>query len=469
MKVKTIRSSWWEGYGYRLDCQPYLQGALETKVILEQLSVPKDPLRTLTAGHDGGIYNGPQFVRHYVDSPEYGVPFLGSGSMLQADLSGLPLLSRRDAYSSHLSYLEVKPGMTLISCSGTIGRTVFARRQMEGMWSSQHIMKVVADTAKILPGYLYAFLSSRFGISLVASGTYGSIIQSIEPEHIADIPVPRFDPKLEGKIHDLVEEAAELRTKASEMFQDVLAEFEDAAGLPSSTDLRAKPSRHFVTVSASELHDRMDTNYHRAYHYDATRPFISKAVPWKSVGEMAVSVIEPIRFKRVEHDDEKYSIPFFGTGALGDIDPQPLYRISAFLAIDDYRVTEETVLIPRSGQICGIIGTAFQPIGLVLNAAVTEDAIRINCRDREDAGYIFLALRSEVGIRQLKSRAFGGSIPHLDVKNVGSVRIADLQRAEVARFGREACKIAAMRTRAIEKELQAKRLVGEAIEAAGAA
>jgi len=71
----------------------------------------------VTAGHDGGIFNGPKFSRTWVDDPDYGVPFVGSSAMLMADLSNLPLLRRKDAESARLSYLRLSPGMTLISFS----------------------------------------------------------------------------------------------------------------------------------------------------------------------------------------------------------------------------------------------------------------------------------------------------------------------------------------------------------------
>src|SRR5882724_3156466 len=116
MITKTIRSSWWEGFGYRLDCQPYLAGALETKILLDRIALPKEPLGTLTTGHEGGIYNGPQFRRVYVESAEFGVPFVGSSSMLYSDFSHLPYLSKDEAHSNRLKYLELRRGMSLISC-----------------------------------------------------------------------------------------------------------------------------------------------------------------------------------------------------------------------------------------------------------------------------------------------------------------------------------------------------------------
>jgi len=89
-----VRASWFADQSYRLDASPYLSGAYEARKLLERLSVPKVPLHTLTAGHEGGIYNGPKFSRLYVNDPAYGVPFLRSTDMLEADFSWLPLLHK---------------------------------------------------------------------------------------------------------------------------------------------------------------------------------------------------------------------------------------------------------------------------------------------------------------------------------------------------------------------------------------
>jgi hypothetical protein len=207
-----VTSAWPLLNGRRLDSRPYMSGAVEARVLLEKLPAQKIPLKTLTAGYSGGIYNGPQFVRRYVDDPAYGVPFLTSSTMLLSDFSKVGLLSKNDAFSPKLDYLRLEEGMTLISCSGTIGRMVYARPDMAGMWSSQDILKVVPDPAKILPGYLYAYLSSRFGVPLVVEGTYGAVIQHIEPHHIADLPVPRLGEEIEQAAHEGIDRAAQLRS-----------------------------------------------------------------------------------------------------------------------------------------------------------------------------------------------------------------------------------------------------------------
>jgi type I restriction enzyme S subunit len=208
--ARIVRSSWLEEGGRRLDCNPYMSGALEARDALKALKARKDPLKSLTAGHAGGIYNGPMFVRNYVESSVYGVPFITSGNMLRSDLTVLPFLRKKDAQSQRLSYLRLRAGTSLISCSGTIGRMAYVRPDMVSMWSSQDVLKVVPDESKIPPGYLHAFLSSKYGVPLVVSGTYGAIIQHIEPEHIAELPVPRFGEEFESRVHAKVDEAANL-------------------------------------------------------------------------------------------------------------------------------------------------------------------------------------------------------------------------------------------------------------------
>jgi len=299
-------------------------------------------------------------------------------------------------------------------------------------------------------------------VPLLVSGTYGSIIQHLEPHQIAGLPVPRLGDILEHEIHILVEQAAALRVKASAEFHNAIIGVEEAAGLPSFKDLQKSPKNLAIEVRSSDLEGRMDTNFHRGYHHDAVRPYKSHQAKGKTVASVAREIVEPVRFKRHEHDAD-LGVPLFGTGMLGDIDPQPLYRIAPFAGIDDYYVDERSVLVPRSGQIYGIIGRAFQPVGLVLKSVVTEDAIRVTCKTPTEAGYVFLALRSECGMRQLKARCFGGSIPHLDVTNIGKVLIPDLGPSKERELGGRACRVLQLRTDAINKENRAVELVENAL------
>ena len=181
--ASPVRLEWLLQQNVRLDARPYVGGAFEARDLLKRLRVPVEPLQHLTAGYDGGLYNGPQFrLGNFVQDREHGVPFLGSADMLEGDLSRPPLLSRVEAESAKLAYLRLEAGMTLISCSGTVGRVAYTRPAMDGMWSSQDMIKAVPTGMLVQPGYLFAVLASRFLYApILINSRTGTGIRHLEP------------------------------------------------------------------------------------------------------------------------------------------------------------------------------------------------------------------------------------------------------------------------------------------------
>ena len=470
MKEKLVPSAWLVQQGRRLDCGPYLSGAVEAKLLLRGLPVRCSELRELTHGYEGGIFKGPMFSRNYVSNPNFGVSFLSSSGILHAEFTYADLLRWIDANSPRLAPLQLEEGMTLVSRSGTIGRMAYTRAEMNGMWSSQHVLKVVPDPNLVRPGYLYAFLSGRFGVPLIVGGTYGAIVQHIEPGHISDLPVPLAPEAIQDDAHRLVAEAAEMRTLASAELRAVTREIENAAGLPP-LDIRYASARPDTTlVKASSLHGRMDGLFHSNYHQEALA--LLMALPEgrrTTVGELADRVFQPPIFKRISVEDSRYGAPFFGTSALMRADPDASYLLSRRTkGFANLFVDETTVLIPRSGQLVGIIGHAVLPHGDALGGAITEDAIRVFCPGPSVAGYLFACLSSEHGRRQLKVRAFGSSIPHLNEATIEGVVVPRLDDAQMEDFGRRAFAARTARHEAVYKEREARALVEDWIERQGA-
>ena len=470
MKEKLVPSTWVEQQGRRLDCGPYLSGAMEAKLLLQNLPVRHAELRDLTYGHEGGIYKGPLFSRNYVSDPANGVPFLSSSSMLHAEFTYADLLRKKDATSVRLAPLRLEEGMTLVVRSGTIGRMAYARAEMNGMWSSEHVLKIVPDPSKIRPGYLYAFLSGRFGVPLVVGETYGAIVQHIEPGHLFDLPVPLAPEAIQDDVHRLVREAAAMRTSASAELRMVVREIEDAAGLPP-LDIRYASARPDTSlVKASTLRGRMGGLFHSNYHQEALAPL--QKLPENrraTVGELASRVFQPPIFKRIAVEDPRHGAPFFGTSALMRADPDASYVLSKRTkGFDNLFVDETTVLIPRSGQLVGIIGHAVVPYGDVVSGAVTEDAIRLFSRNEVTAGFLLACLSSEYGRRQLKARAFGSSIPHLDESRVAGVVVPRLDDAQMEEFGLRAFAARTARHEAVYREREARAVVDHWIDRQGA-
>jgi type I restriction enzyme S subunit len=105
------------------------------------------------------------------------------------------------------------------------------------------------------------------------------------------------------------------------------------------------------------------------------------------------------------------------------------------------------------------------PYGDIIGGAVSEDAIRINCHTEQDAGFLFVFLSSEHGFRQLKARAFGSSIPHLDIRQIGSCLVPARSEQLWAEVGKMGLEVSRLRGEAINLDRKARALVERAISA----
>src|SRR5262249_16895324 len=151
---------------------------------------------------------------------------------------------------------------------------------------------------------------------------------------------------------------------------------------------------------------------------------------------------------------------FFGTAAIMRSDPEPeQYVAKRTPGIDGLVVKATDILVPRSGQLVGIIGHAVLPHGDIVGGAVTEDAIRITAPDAATARELFVRRSAEYGRRQLKARAFGSSIPHLDVRMIRATVLPRLDDGLRNALGTRAFAVATARSEAVGKEREARALV----------
>ncbi|HBO3041392.1 methylation-associated defense system restriction endonuclease subunit S MAD5 [Pseudomonas aeruginosa] len=465
-QCKVVPSIWIEHNGRRLDCGPYVSGAIEARELLSQLNTT--PLSELTTGHKGGIYNGSPFVRNYVDDSEHGVPFLTTSSVVQADLSNLSLLSKRDAYSRQLRFLEIKPGMTLITCSGVIGRMTFARTDMDGVWSNQDIIKVVPNPDLIKPGYLYAYLCSRFGVPLVVSGTYGAIIQHIEPQHIADLPVPRLG-AAEDEAHKLIQQAADDRVKASQLIADAISNVYENLGMPLPDSVE-KINRPSVTTQPSNLIlKRMDSYYYAQENVDARIAF-DRAGSEHGVAKLGdvAEVWIPTIFKRQYVDDPRYGCPYFTGKEIYELLPATeLYLKRDVAESNRLLLATGMILIQDSGQVSGLIGRPVMVGAHLDGAACTNNMVRVRATESTDGGYIFAVLSTVYGIRLLKREASGSSIPHLEEGRIRNLPIPWPKDSVRRVIGEKIVKAMSLRDASVDAENMARALVEHTIEEGG--
>jgi len=470
-QCKTIPSKWLEKDGRRLDCGPYMSGALEARELIKHLHT--EPLNSLTDGYKEGIYNGSPFVRNYVNDPEHGVRFLTTSSMLQSDLSNIPLLSKKDATSNKLHFLEIKQKMILITCSGSIGRMAYARKDMEGTWSNQDILKVVADDNKIKSGYLYAYLSSCFGIPIVLSGTYGAIIQHIEPSHIADLPVPRLR-AIENHVHELIQKSADMLSE----YQRLLSEATEKIFLlskvsnPSSFEWFSNKKDLGFIISSCKLGNSL-----RAWNHSSRAMKIFNEIKKKKYSLLGELIDDEwlrwrVMFKRIFAEPE-YGIEVITQKPLFNLKPKGKWISKSYLLnhSDKYVVPDETILIAKQGTLgekelycrCEFITGE-----KALNRAYSDHCMRVVVKEESiHPGYLYAFLRSNVGFRLLRSLSEGSKQQDLHWRTVPKIPIPRLELKEENKIGEMVRLAYKLRNDAVELDDQARTLVEEAIKTGG--
>ena len=457
MKIKSIPRKWLESNGCRLDCGPYMSGAFEARMAIAALSAKKIPLKELTAGGLSGIFKGKMVKRIFVNDKIHGVPFLNTSDMLGSDLAHVSRIPKKIADTDSDCYL--KPETILISAAGTIGRTVFAREDMAGMFACSDIMKVIPDTGKIPSGYLYAFLSSDFGVPLVTAGTFGSIILHIEPSDLADIQVPRFSSQFEEEVHDLIIRASKLRTEAVKLITESRIRF-DVFGREVLNRQQEYPI--ISTVSSKNIIGRLEAAYH-----DPIAETIADGITngrHKYVKDLCKEVSLPGIFKRIYIEDAEYGAPYYSGGAIFWLEPIHKEILSKKTSLfDDVQIRNGTILIQAFGQKGGLIGRVAW-VGKHLDAACTTHMlVRVIAKDDGVPGYLFAYLSSDIGYAQIIRLPFGGSIPHFTEKQIADLPVPMLEDAEVQEINDNVLKAMSLRDEALQLELEARGMVTQAI------
>lgn len=162
-----------------------------------------------------------RFKRVYVGEGE-GRVFIGGKQLHELDPSNKKYLSLSQHGERIEKQLELHENMTLITCSGTIGKVALVGRHWEKWAANQHIIRIVPASENIA-GYLNIFLASEYGYHLITRYTYGAVIDEIDATHVSNIPIPLLkNHDIQKRINDLALEANQKRYEAYKLEQKAL-------------------------------------------------------------------------------------------------------------------------------------------------------------------------------------------------------------------------------------------------------
>ena len=387
-------------------------------------------------GQDGFIkeaFVGSRFKRIYTEN-SCDIPFF-----LPSDIENVyPKASKyiSSKTDTDIESLRVKANMLLMSVSGTIGKTAIVRNRLDNCVFSHDLLRVYFK-GKYDLGYVYAFLNTEVGLLILQSNNYGAVIDHIEPEHLANVPIPNAPEELKKVIHSLVVESYDLRDKSNDLIEEAQDLLYKELQLPDINTIKGenyaenKGFKNYV-VKTSELNGRLDGSYHIPEVEEIIKVISKNAAEVTTLGDNRISsnVILPGRFKRI-YVDKDHGVPFFGGKQLLSLNPTNIKYLS--LTHHGDRIENQLLLeknmcaVTCSGTIGKVMIVPKHWEGWTLN----QHVMRIKPTSGNVAGYIYAWLDSPYAKPLIIRNTYGAVVDEIDDDQLSTVAIPLLKNKDL--------------------------------------
>ena len=412
MKTGAINYSIKAQAGLRFDASFHLSEGL---VVKRQIaSSPYEMLTIKDVSSD--IFYGNRAKRVYVSKREHGIPFLSSSDILQADLENVKLASKK--YTPCIEQMTLKKGWTLISRSGTIGNCAFANAKHAQKLASEDVIRLVPNNI-LRGGLVYAYLASNHGHSLLTQGTFGAVIQHIEPNFIASLPIPKFPDEFQKEVDDLIQESAQLREEAAEALKKAHDFIEEKFDVASEK----KSSRVSIQSIISSHNKRFEAFYHTSSNrsvYD----YITSNFEYKTLGELTSNIFRPGIFKR---EYVANGVTFLGGAdilmAIPDSDKKLSFR--QVEKMPELKVKKNWILVTCGGTIGNTVLIDAQ----LEKCVISQHVMRVVPKDDILKGYLFAVLSSKIGKDLITMFTTGSVIPQIEAHHLELVPVPLLDKS----------------------------------------
>lgn len=447
----TIRLSEVFDAGVRLEASAFSVEAHNAVTALENSGLQLMPLYGEGGLCQGGYYPH-RFKQIYVTS-DNGVPFLSSSEIISLRPTTARFVSKK--HTPKLNMLLPQKWDVLISRSGTIGNVGLATESFLGQALSEHAIRLQAsnpDTA----GYIAAFLRSRYGRPQIIQGTYGSVVDQIEPEHLKRVVIPDLQPIRQIAIGRLMCQAGELRDEANKLLGEADRLLHERLNLPCLKDIAPTEKDAFISkIKASQLMGRLEGSFHDPLAIAAEKELNKLPVAVATVGDPRVTKeVRAITKFRKRTYVEKGGIPLLSSKQLFQIDPVDVKRLAKGAHTKDLpeiQLEENMIAVTRSGTI----GRVQIIPAYMAKWTASEHATRFLASEDMNPGYLYAWLASDYGYCLITRNSYGSVILEVDKEMFSSVPIPLLESSVRDEIGNLVLKANQLRDEAWRNEQEA--------------
>lgn len=408
MKIGHIHRMSMNPCGLRFDSSYHLSDGVTVK---RDIAASPYPLMLIGKAAER-IFIGGRARRVYVKDKKHGIPFLSSSDILQADLENVKLASKK--YTPNIEEMTLQKGWTLITRSGTIGNCAFANAKHAQKLTSEHVIRLVPNNI-LKQGYIYAYLASKPGYSLLTQGTFGAVIQHIEPAFVASLPIPVLPESFQQEVDGLIQESARLREEATDALDKAVSYFNQQYPIKDRTSVCYTKKLKSLGLGFAAYNNNIEVD-------DFIAKFDSNSL---RIADITTSVFAPPLFKHIYLSQDN-GYPFMTGSELTKFNMRYYRWLSprGVKNIKDYVVKKGMLLLYKSGTTDGgILGNVFIADKKLDGCCLSDHVIRIVFNDDKMAYWAFAFLRSNGAIKMLQRLATGTMIPFITPERVSNMLI----------------------------------------------
>lgn len=376
-------------------------------------------------------YHRPRFKRVWVEKSLY--PIYQPGQIL--DIDPVPSGYISEITDTDIDALRVKKGQILLTCSGTIGNTSIVTDGLDNEIFSHDLIRITCKEDENI-GYLYAYLNTEIGKTILETNNYGAVISHIEPEHLDKVPIPNASISIKKRINSLVQESFELRDNSNKLMKEAISILKENLKVSDIDELNKKLFKNTneienYSVKLSETSLRFDVSFCKPIYKEMSNNIKENSYEIISLGDerLTSSIILAGVFKRV-YVEKQNGYPFLGGREITQLNP----KVDKYLSKKHHKaryekelkISENTILITDRGTIGKV---AITPKHLE-NYAVSQNVIKVNCINDFMAGYIYAFLASDYGINLIKKETYGSVVDMIDDNNLRNIMIPILKDKE---------------------------------------
>lgn len=360
------------------------------------------------------VFNPPVFKRQFCKNTPRAVPYFQSSDVQSASERSAVYIYKGQAQSLNLL---VKENDILVTGFGTIGNTRLVSKFQDGVCYANNVCRIRTTEHT---GFIYAFISGKYGKAQLNTNASGSVVRYIESPGIKKFLVPIFSDSFQQDVDNLVQEAARLREEATcalEKAKQTLKSFINADFVKNNYKTSIVKSRNIF----SSLQHRLDPP---ALMNDGVVAMdkISSRMSTKIIADINAKVSRPGIFKRIYVEN---GIPYIKGSEIFLNNP---FRRCEHLSrtrtpfVDEMTLYEGQILITCAGSVGNIkmITKEYED----KKAIGSQDIIRLISNDELfTKEYLFIYLQMPFVNDYIQSMKYGSVIERIEPFHVESIPV----------------------------------------------